>query len=152
MLIRVRVHPFPSRTRKLSSLLPTILGWRRPGKIGSANTARRVDWLSSFFVLLVNLPTWLDALNCRKEKAKKSKNVEKGVDKMGLVWYSIWAVNENSEHKWRTTRKFEKTWKKCLTNGRSSDILDNVPLKRRVPCKLNNETNEKHQKVLKSTD
>ena len=37
MLIRARVHPFPSRTRKLSSLLPTILGWRRPGKIGSAN-------------------------------------------------------------------------------------------------------------------
>ena len=42
VLITVRVHPFPSRTRKLSSLLPTILGWRRPGKIGSANTARRV--------------------------------------------------------------------------------------------------------------
>ena len=38
VLIRARVHPFPSRTRKLSSLLPTILGWRRPGKIGSANT------------------------------------------------------------------------------------------------------------------
>ena len=38
MLIRARVHPFPSRTRKLSSLLPTILGWRRPGKIGNANT------------------------------------------------------------------------------------------------------------------
>ena len=30
----VRVHPFPSRTRKLSSLVPKILGWRRPGKIG----------------------------------------------------------------------------------------------------------------------
>ncbi len=37
-MIRARVHPFPSRTRKLSSLLPTILGWRRPGKIGNANT------------------------------------------------------------------------------------------------------------------
>ena len=41
MLIRARVHPFPSRTRKLSSLLLTILGWRRPGKIGSANTEPR---------------------------------------------------------------------------------------------------------------
>ena len=30
----VRVHPFPFRTRKLSSLVPTILGWRRPGTIG----------------------------------------------------------------------------------------------------------------------
>ena len=30
----VRVHPFPSRTRQLSSLAPKILGWKRPGKIG----------------------------------------------------------------------------------------------------------------------
>ena len=38
VLIRARVHPFPFRTRKLSSLLLTILGWRRPGKISSADT------------------------------------------------------------------------------------------------------------------
>ena len=38
VLIRSRVHPFPSRTRKLSSILPTILVWRRTGKIGNANT------------------------------------------------------------------------------------------------------------------
>ena len=29
-----RVHPFPFRTRKLSSAVPKILGWRRLGKIG----------------------------------------------------------------------------------------------------------------------
>ena len=29
----MRVHPFPSRTRKLSSSTLTILGWKRPGKI-----------------------------------------------------------------------------------------------------------------------
>ena len=34
VLMTVRVHPFPSRTRQLSSLVPTILGWKRPGKIG----------------------------------------------------------------------------------------------------------------------
>ena len=34
VLFTVRVHPFPFRTRKLSSLVPKILGWRRPGKIG----------------------------------------------------------------------------------------------------------------------
>ena len=39
VLIRARVHPFPFRTRKLSSLLPKILVWRRTGKIGSANTS-----------------------------------------------------------------------------------------------------------------
>ena len=40
VLIRARVHPFPFRTRKLSSLLPKILVWRRTGKIGNANTKR----------------------------------------------------------------------------------------------------------------
>ena len=48
VLIAVRVHPFPSRTRQLSSLAPKILGWRRPGKIGSADTKKRtVERLSA---------------------------------------------------------------------------------------------------------
>ena len=38
VLIAVRVHPFPFRTRKLSSPAPKILVWRRAGKIGSADT------------------------------------------------------------------------------------------------------------------
>ena len=37
----VRVHPFPSRTRQLSSSAPTILGWKRPGKIGRRQHRRR---------------------------------------------------------------------------------------------------------------
>ena len=53
VLIRARVHPFPFRTRQLSSFLLTILGWRRPGKIGSANTERQsIDCL--FFVIVCN--------------------------------------------------------------------------------------------------
>ena len=28
------VHPFPYRTRKLSPVVPKIVGWRRPVKIG----------------------------------------------------------------------------------------------------------------------
>ena len=53
----VRVHPFPSRTRQLSSLVPTILGWKRPGKIGRCqhkqkDTAlRRVFFVCSGFCL-----------------------------------------------------------------------------------------------------
>ncbi len=31
----MRTHLFPFRTQKLSSHTPTILGWQRPGKIGS---------------------------------------------------------------------------------------------------------------------
>ena len=42
VLIAVRVHPFPSRTRKLSSLAPKILVWRRTGKIGNANTTGKI--------------------------------------------------------------------------------------------------------------
>ena len=50
VLIAVRVHPFPSRTRKLSSLAPKILVWRRTGKIGNANIGNRtVGRLSCFF-------------------------------------------------------------------------------------------------------
>ena len=43
VLIRARVHPFPFRTRQLSSFLLTILGWRRPGKI-----TRRAHLSSNF--------------------------------------------------------------------------------------------------------
>ena len=41
----MRFHLFPSRTQKLSAHTPTILGWRRPGKIGSCRNPR--DTLSS---------------------------------------------------------------------------------------------------------
>ena len=51
VLIRARVHPFPFRTRKLSSLLPKILVWRRTGKIGNANTKRTNRNVRPFFFL-----------------------------------------------------------------------------------------------------
>ena len=41
VLIAMRVHPFPSRTRKLSSSAPKILVWRRTGKIGNADTKQK---------------------------------------------------------------------------------------------------------------
>ena len=34
VILTQRVHPFPFRTRKLSSAVPKILIWRRIGKIG----------------------------------------------------------------------------------------------------------------------
>ena len=37
VLIAVRVHLFPSRTQKLSSLAPTIVAGRLAVKIGNAN-------------------------------------------------------------------------------------------------------------------
>ena len=34
VFLTMRVHLFPFRTQKLSSSVPTILAWRRAGKIG----------------------------------------------------------------------------------------------------------------------
>ena len=49
----VRVHPFPSRTRQLSSLVPTILGWKRPGKIGRCqHKQKRHGFTPCLFCLL----------------------------------------------------------------------------------------------------
>ena len=42
-------HPV---TGQLSSLLPTILGWRRPGKIGSANTEKAPNRVSFLFACI----------------------------------------------------------------------------------------------------
>src|SRR5699024_1587871 len=48
VLIAARVHLFPFRTQKLSSLAPTILGGRLPGKIGNANTKSTKRNLGAF--------------------------------------------------------------------------------------------------------
>ena len=37
-----RSHLFPFRTQKLSSVVPKILGWRRPGKIGRRRLQMRI--------------------------------------------------------------------------------------------------------------
>ena len=65
----VGVHPFPSRTRQLSPLVPTILGWKRPGTIGRCQHKRKrssaLDGLFSCFwrmgtgyTLLLRCPEW----------------------------------------------------------------------------------------------
>ena len=50
VLIAVRVHLFPSRTQKLSSLAPTILCGRLHGKIGNANIKNLFERVGSFFI------------------------------------------------------------------------------------------------------
>ena len=47
----MRVHLFPSRTQKLSSFAPTILGGRLPGKIGNANIKTATERLRFLFCL-----------------------------------------------------------------------------------------------------
>ena len=49
------VHLFPSRTQKLSTCTPTILGGRLPGKIGNANTRESGEILTLSFLLAAKL-------------------------------------------------------------------------------------------------
>ena len=48
----------------------------------------------------------------------------------------------------RVPNEMKKISKKCLTNGDERVRIANVPLMRRVPCKLNNVTKRKHQTEL----
>ena len=47
--IAMRVHPFPFRTRKLSSSVLTILGWKRPGKIRRCRHKLRAAYSGSYY-------------------------------------------------------------------------------------------------------
>ena len=62
VMIAMRFHLFPCRTQKLSSLAPKILGWQRPGKIGSrryyAPLAQMVEQLTLNQWVLGSSPRW----------------------------------------------------------------------------------------------
>ena len=45
----VRVHPFPFRTRQLSSLALKILGWKRPGKISRCQHKKTSSLMAGCF-------------------------------------------------------------------------------------------------------
>ncbi len=45
----MRIHPFPCRTRKLSSQTPKVLGWKRPGRIGSCQIRKTPETVSFLF-------------------------------------------------------------------------------------------------------
>ena len=47
MFLSQRVHPFPFRTRKLSSAEPKILAWRRAGTIGHCRHLARATVLAA---------------------------------------------------------------------------------------------------------
>ena len=55
VLMAVRVHPFPSRTRKLSSLAPKILGPQGPGKIGRCQHKSTQSFDCVLFIFCTNL-------------------------------------------------------------------------------------------------
>ena len=50
VILTQRVHPFPFRTRKLSSAVATILVWRRTGKIAHCQHRRKAEIVGVFSV------------------------------------------------------------------------------------------------------
>ena len=56
VILTQRVHPFPFRTRKLSSAVPKILIWRRIGKIGHCRHIIRETEYVSLVIFNLNIP------------------------------------------------------------------------------------------------
>ena len=84
MLIAVRVHPFPFRTRKLSSLALKILGGQLPGKISrcqhSAHLAQSVEHAAVNRRVVGSSPT----------VGAKRKTTQSGGF---FVWHLLYALN-----------------------------------------------------------
>mgnify|MGYP007126680530 CR=1 FL=1 len=62
VFLTVRVHPFPFRTRKLSSPVPTILVWRRTGKIGQCQHRRPQSFDCGLLLYLHRFPRRCDTV------------------------------------------------------------------------------------------
>ena len=67
VLLAVRVHPYPFRTRQLSSPEPTILGWKRPGKIGQRQHS---SMFLAFYIICLKLQTGRKICGWAKAKQK----------------------------------------------------------------------------------
>ena len=72
------VHLFPSRTQKLSTCTPTILGGRLPGKIGNANTRSSTTSVVEFYIFgweqwIVHLfPVGVNRCAPRRERRRRT--------------------------------------------------------------------------------
>ena len=55
VLMTLRVHPFPYRTRKLSSMVPKILCWWRHGKIGRCRHNKKAVQFERLFLFYKKL-------------------------------------------------------------------------------------------------
>ena len=80
---------------------------------------------------------------CKRAK-KPSKISKKGIDKGWVIWYSSKAVRKRTAGAGRQ-KKVDYFAKNKLTRWKACANIMTVPQMGRVPCKLNNERNEKHQ-------
>ena len=146
----MRVHPFPFRTRKLSSFLPKILVWRRTGKIGNANI-RDSLWTVSFSFygsIFLKPAAWS---HCKMRTHAAGSDLTAGW-RQGSVWSEIskifstlsvdiksgfhcsaeencvekplirFVFHRNPSEKW-TGKKIKEIWRKVLTYAHIFDII-----------------------------
>ena len=79
----MRIHPFPCRTRKLSSQTPKVLGWKRPGRIGSCQIKETPETVSFLFGSLVESQArWQYSLKKLKDSEGKSEGLVRREDKV----------------------------------------------------------------------
>ena len=126
MLIAVRVHPFPFRTRQLSSPAPKILAWRRAGKIGSADTKNGLLRKSVFCIpekmrdggAASRAAQDLGAAAYIGEDRESCPCIEKRgwQCRINLIYY-LSALREALKQD-DDEKKFSEIWKKCLTKAR----------------------------------
>ena len=75
----MRFHLFPFRTQKLSSHTPTILGWQRPGKIGSRRDPKEsLHRVALFFYAKIFYNELVKPI-VRGESMSRTENVELAV-------------------------------------------------------------------------
>ena len=79
---------------------------------------------------------------------KRGREGEKGIDKGERIWYSNKAVGAAGSRGRQEGGRRKELEKKVLTNGKKSGIIAMFRRERRAPCKLNNVTKRKHQKVI----
>ena len=73
VILTQRVHPFPFRTRKLSSAEPKILAWRRAGTIGHGRHHRDTSRIPNSIFLLSSVGRANNALYTQELKRKTLK-------------------------------------------------------------------------------
>ena len=94
VLMAVRSHPFPFRTRKLSSLTLMILGWRRPGKLNQCRyKVKSLSWIETFLLFCWDLsPTKLQPKKAVFLCPKMAKNDEILGNNRAYYWHIMRGV------------------------------------------------------------
>ena len=89
MVMAKRSHLFPSRTQKLSSAAPMILGGKLPGKVGRCQFELTEYCVKNFFKkLLTQRKVSVNIINVRYGGQLRKKNLEN---------FIVWKFSQNTK-------------------------------------------------------